>query len=403
MTNKKLALIGFVIILIVLGFLVWKHLPGLAPILLPPSEDITDKLPKTGEDIEPAVNDTEFPLSLPDGFKISIFAENLPGARVMKFDSFGNLWVSQTKEGAVSLLLVEDGQVVNQNAVLRDLRRPHGLAFDPENQLRLYFVEEHQVSWIPTYSEGRPGKILDLPSGDGHFTRTLGFGPDGKLYISVGSSCNVCHEKDERRATIIQYNPQTDESKIYARGLRNAVFFVWDSLDKMWATEMGRDWLGDDLPPDEVNIIEEDKNYGWPTCYGKNIHDVDFDKGVVYIRPPCQEPFETPSFIDIPAHSAPLGLVFAPDGFGPADYSNDLFVVYHGSWNRSVPTGYKLVRHKFDSEGNYQGVEDFISGWLLPAGGGALGRPVDIVFHKGAMHVSDDRAGVIYKVEYIGR
>ena len=166
----------------------------------------------------------------------------------------------------------------------------------------------------------------------------------------------------------------------------------------MWGTEMGRDLLGDDIPPDEINILEEGKNYGWPVCYGKNIHDGEFDKRV-YFRNPCMEPFETSSFIDVPAHSAPLGLAFVPKDAGwPEGYEHDLLVSYHGSWNRSVPTGYKIVRHKFDAEGNYEGVEDFIYGWF--DGKNVYGRPVGLLFDKeGKLYISDDRAGVIYLVE----
>ena len=195
-------------------------------------------------------------------------------------------------------------------------------------------------------------------------------------------------------------NPDGSDFEEFARGLRNAVFFTWSYVDaRMWATEMGRDWLGDELPPDEINIIEKGKDYGWPHCYGKNIHDVDFDKNVVYKRKPCMEPFETPSYIDIPAHSAPLGLAFVPEEGWPKEYWYDLIVAYHGSWNRNEPTGYKVVRLKLDEDGNFEGVEDFITGWLRPDG--ALGRPVDILLEPGGvMYISDDKAGVIYRVSY---
>ena len=146
----------------------------------------------------------------------------------------------------------------------------------------------------------------------------------------------------------------------------------------MWETERGRDNLGDDLPPDEINIVEEGKNYGWPICYGKNIHDTNFDKNT-YIRNPCEEPFEMPSYINIEAHSAPLGLVFVPEEGWPEEYWYDLFVAYHGSWNRSVPTGYKIARIPLDDKGRKTGpIEDFISGWLT-AGGRGLRRPGGIL------------------------
>ena len=382
----------------------WRYLPALrAPFGRPPA-DITEYLP---QDSVPAgaINETNFPLKLPPGFRISIFAKDLPAARVMRFDRFGNLWVSRTRDGAVTLLEVRDGRVVNRDDIFTGLKNPHGLAFDPEQGLQLYIAEEHRVWRVATYSDDPGEDVLDLPTaGGGHFTRTITFGPDKKLYVSVGSSCNVCREADERRASIIRVDTQTKQSEIFARGLRNAVFFNWHPVTgALWATEMGRDWLGDELPPDEVDVVEEGgpstalgvNDYGWPVCYGKNVHDTDFDKNV-YVRDPCAD--KKPSAIDIPAHSAPLGLAFIPPNSAwPKDYWYDLLVAYHGSWNRSSPTGYKVVRHKFDSRGDYNGVEEFITGWLTPSG--ALGRPVDILVEPGGVaYISDDKAGVIYRL-----
>jgi len=166
---------------------------------------------------------------------------------------------------------------------------------------------------------------------------------------------------------------------------------------KIWATEMGRDGLGDNTPPDEINIIEKGKNYGWPICYGKNIHDTNFDKKT-YIRNPCMVPLETPSYVDLQAHSAPLGLDFVPEEGWPESYWYNMLVAYHGSWNRSIPTGYKIVRINMDSKGKYLGTEDFITGWLT-ADGKKLGRPVDIkVSPGGTAYISDDQAGVIYRL-----
>jgi len=325
----------------------------------------------------------------------------------MAFDGNGNLWVSQTKEGQISLLEIKDGEVINQSTPFRSLKNPHGLAFDPQDPFLLYFAEEDSITKVRTYSEDRGGKIADLPSGAGHFTRTLGFGPDNRLYVSIGSSCNVCSEKDNRRAKIFSMNKDGSDFKEFASGLRNAVFFTWSYIDgRMWATEMGRDWLGDDLPPDEINIVEKGKWYGWPWFYGKNVEDYDFSPRS---RPSFVEEPEL-SYIDLPAHSAPLGLAFVPedppsheatDGQGgwPEEYWYDLLVAYHGSWNRAEPTGYKVVRVKLDDQGNYLGIEDFISGWLTKDG--ALGRPVDILLQPGGiMYLSDDKAGVIYKITH---
>ena len=227
--------------------------------------------------------------------------------------------------------------------------------------------------------------------------------------ISVGSSCNVCFESDSRRAKILKYDTATGKTTDFAKGIRNAVFLaIHPVTGKIWATEMGRDLLGDDIPPDEINIISSPStssgqnsvpNFGWPICYGKNIHDAVFDKNI-YIRNPCMEPFEIGSHIDLQAHSAPLGLAFFPEEGWPEEYWRNLLVAYHGSWNRTVPTGYKIVRFKLDAQGKVlSGPEDFMTGWLTTEG--ALGRPVDILIEPGGkIYISDDKAGVVYLVKY---
>src|SRR5690606_15519878 len=189
--------------------------------------------------------------------------------------------------------------------------------------------------------------------------------------------------------------------KEYATGLRNSVFMTVHLVSgQVWATDMGRDWLGDDLPPDEVNIIKEGKNYGWPVCYGKNIHDTNFDKNT-YIQNACMEPFETPSHIDLRAHTAPLCLAFFPDNW-PEEYRHDLLVAYHGSWNRTEPTGYKIVRYDLDEQGNVLGQEkDFLQGWINEKNE-VTGRPADIFFtKKKTIFISDDKAGTIYLIKYL--
>src|SRR3989344_2017911 len=407
---------NFVFIIIILltisaaGYFFYRtYFAGVGPALRSPSQDITKLVPPASDSLPPAQNATDLPLKLPPGFSISIFAKDLSGARDMAFGDDGNMWVSRTKEGFITRLDIRNGVVFHQEDVLTNLRNPHGLAFDPKLPRLLYYSEEDKISYIDLFSTGKPRKIIDLPAGGNHNYHSIRFGPDGRLYVKLGSTCNVCVEKDERRGTIYSMKSDGSDFKLFAKGLRNAPFMTFNPVDgKMWVTEMGRDFLGDDLPPDEINIIgspsansgQNPSDFGWPNCYGKNIHDTDFDKNT-YIRNPCMEPFEIPSFVDIPAHSAPLGLAFVPgDSAWPEDYWYDLIVAYHGSWNRTVPTGYKVVRMKFDAKGNYQGVEDFMSGWLTSEG--ALGRPVGtLVQSDGIMYVSDDKAGVIYKVTYV--
>lgn len=386
---KLLVLLVLAGLVLTFAFLL-GNLKGIKPVLTKPPEDISKIL-----------STIDAPLELPPGFSISIFSKDLPSARVMLIDSLGNMWVSQTKEGKVTLLEVEDGRVVRQNAIFNNLKRPHGLALDPQDPFLLYIAEEDKISRVRIYSEGNLMKVANLPAGGRHFTRTIRFGLDGRLYVSIGSSCDTCNEEDPRFASIYSMDRDGSDFKEYARGLRNAVFFTLNPTDgKWWATEMGRDFLGDDLPPDEIDVVLEGKNYGWPDCYGKNILDTKYHKdNHVHIRAHCQEPFEIPSFIDIPAHSAPLGLAFMDDSWGQ-EYKDDLFVAYHGSWNRTVPTGYKVVRMKLDKQGSYQGTEDFITGWLTEDNK-AFGRPVDITVQSGGvMYISDDKAGVIYKVIY---
>jgi glucose/arabinose dehydrogenase len=437
--NKKTFIISGLSILVALGIVwggvfYWQNLRGVGPSLESPPQDIVkiieNQKPSTGQ--EPAAtgaqNGTNMPLKMPPGFSISIFAKDLKDPRVMIFDANSNMLVSIPSEGKVVALPDGDVNGVADRTVVvaQGLNKPHGLAIRCEGPMAmqkcyLYVGEMDQISKYDYDASGmtvsNKTKIADLPSGGNHVTRTLGFGPDDRLYVSIGSSCNVCNEEDQRRARIFSMNPDGSDFKEFARGLRNAVFFTWHpTTKKMWTTEMGRDLLGDNIPPDEINIVESGKNYGWPNCYGKNIHDDNFDKNV-YIRNPCMEPFETPSYIDVPAHSAPLGLAFVPmdtslarsdikSSAWPEDYWYNMFVAYHGSWNRSVPTGYKIVRYKLDVSGNYQKdadgnpvVEDFMSGWLTPSG--ALGRPVDIlVLPGGYMYVTDDKAGVVYRIFY---
>ena len=315
------------------------------------------------------VPSTGLPLTVPDGFSISIFARNIPDARVLAWDPTRTLLVSSPSTGKV-FRVSDDG---SSTVVIEGLDRPHGLAF---RDGKLYIAETDAVAVYDYDGTAKNRKkIIDLPGGGNHFSRTIGFGPDGKLYISIGSSCNVCREKDSRRASIQVLD---GELKPFATGLRNSVFFAWKD-GQMWATDMGRDLLGDNTPPEEVNIVREGKNYGWPYCYGERVPDTAF--GGTEERCNSTEP----PVIEYQAHSAPLGLAFD---------KNYLYVAMHGSWNRSEPTGYKIVR--FDVKNKYA-PSDFITGWL--EGSSVIGRPVDLLFDdQGTLFISDDKASVIYRV-----
>ena len=276
---------------------------------------------------------------------------------------------------------------------------PHGLAF---HNGYLYLAEENRVSRYAYESDGNLGSrevVVDLPpnlpGGDDHVSRTIGFSPSNKMYVSSGSSCNVCEESDRRRAAIMEYNPDGSGGRVFAEGLRNSVGFVFHLVTgEIWAAENGRDYLGDDLPPDEINIVRDGQHYGWPFCYGQRIPDPAFNS-------PARCATTAGSLHDMQAHSAPLGLRFVDSSQFPENWQGDLLVAYHGSWNRSEPTGYKVVRLAVDGSRIVK-EEDVIYGWLLDSGS-PVGRPVDLIFgpEDGALYISDDQAGVIYRVTQV--
>ncbi|MBI3380170.1 PQQ-dependent sugar dehydrogenase, partial [Candidatus Gottesmanbacteria bacterium] len=337
------------------------------------------------------------PFSLPTGFSIGIFAKKLNGARDLEFASDGTLFVSLTSPGKIVALAdtKNNGTADKIKDLITGLKNPHGLAF---RDGKLYVAEEKGVSsydwdeknWTLTNKK----LLFSLHSGGRHFTRTLVFDKSGKLYISIGSTCDVCFEKNPMNGSILISDPAGSTPRIFAKGLRNSVFITLNQkTDEIWATEMGRDWLGDDAPPDEVNIARDGKDYGWPICYGDKIHDTNFDSRV-YVRDPC-EASQSPIF-EIPAHSAPLGLTFIDSKQFPSNWQGDLLVAYHGSWNRSVPSGYKVVHMKV-KDSQILSEEDFLTGFLH--GNQAFARPVDLVFDKaGSLYVSDDKAGYIFKI-----
>jgi glucose/arabinose dehydrogenase len=348
-------------------------------------------------------------INLPQGFEIEVFASDLggtsvsypganPGPRMMLLKD-NILFVTIPGQGRVAALPDRNGDNKADETItfIDGLNNPHGIDYYDG---WFYIAEENRVIRVKDRGDLTADRntlevlVDNLPTG-GHFTRTVKI-HNNSLYISTGSSCNVCYEQDERRAAITKCSLDGTNCSVFARGLRNAVGFVFHPVTgKMYATDNGRDWLGEDLPPDEINLVEEGKDYGFPICYGKNIHDTDFDKRI-YKRDPCTD--KTPSLIDLQAHSAPLGLAFYYGKSFPEEYAGNLFVAYHGSWNRKVPTGYKIV----SIDMNTFEVKDFATGWLQ--GSNVLGRPVDIIVAQdGSLFVSDDNAGKIYRIYYAGK
>ena len=275
--------------------------------------------------------------------------------------------------------------------MLTNLNRPHGIAF---NKGKIYIAETDKVTRYNYESENfvvnNREKLFSLPAGGRHFTRTIKI-LENKLYTSVGSSCDTCVESDSKRAAILVSELDGTNLRVFAKGLRNTVFFSFDQERRMWGNDMGRDFLGDDLPPDELNIFEAGRDYGWPYCYGDRIRDTKFKPGQNLDY--CENTEGTT--FDYPAHVSPLGLTFIDSVLFPESDQGNLLAALHGSWNRTVPVGYKIVKLIVNGD-KVLGMEDFITGWLKE-NGDVLGRPVDLVFDKdGMLYISDDKAGLIY-------
>ncbi len=334
-------------------------------------------------------------LKTPPGFEVSVFAQTNAAVRLMAFGPNGVLYVA----GSNSVFAIpEAGRVVR---AVTGIPGAHSVAFSDRD---LYIgaadgvyrigsaVTEDLV--VKTPAE----KIIDLPAGGGHSTRTMAFGPGGKIYVTAGSTCNFCVESDPRRAAMMRFEPDGSGQMIFARGLRNSVGFAWHPVTgELWANDNGGDGLGDDVPPEEVNILREGADYGWPDCYG-NQRPVNWGAQARTGR--CGE--TTAPEVEMQAHSAPLGLSFYTGAQFPASYLNDAFVTFHGSWNRNEPAGYKIVR-VHAAGGSAAGVEDFLWGFLDLNTRTRSGRPVDAVNGPdGALYVSDDWTGNIYKVVYAG-
>ncbi|MDD2770388.1 MAG: PQQ-dependent sugar dehydrogenase [Methylococcus sp.] len=339
-------------------------------------------------------------LHLPPGFNIAIYAADLPGARMLRFTKTGDLLLSQPQAGAVVLLEKDangDGRADGRRQLLAGLNRPHGL------DLRdgwLYVAETYGVVRVRYDAAQRETSgalesvVSGIPGGGNHWSRTLKFGPDGGMYVSVGSSCNVCIEDHPLRATLLRFEPDGTGRQVYAAGLRNTVGFDWrPGTHELYGTDNGRDLLGDDFPPCELNRIEKNGFYGWPYANGKRIADPDYGKGheadVQRSIPPAYE---------FKAHVAPLGLIFLKGVKLPQDYRGAAITALHGSWNRTKKQGYAVVSLHFDFHGRIT-ERPFVNGFNLEED--VIGRPVDVAEGPdGAIYISDDYAGAVYRVSY---
>ncbi|MBV1877062.1 MAG: PQQ-dependent sugar dehydrogenase [Pseudomonadales bacterium] len=350
-----------------------------------------------------AVNDR---LRVPDGFSIGIYAAGVDNARLLRFTRQGDLLVANTNLDRIILLhrdADKNGVADGQEVLLTGLNGPNGLDFYED---WLYIAESDAIGRVQFDHQagaviGEYQRIVtNLPVGGNHWRKTLRFGPDGMLYVSMGSSCNVCIEKDKRRGALVRYNPDGSGEQIFAAGLRNSAGFDWSPEDGLlYATDNGRDLLGDDFPPCEFNQIEEGKHYGWPYANGNRLSDPDFGSGNEDLIAASEPPV-----FDFRAHNAPLGMAFVRGKKFPEQYHGAAIVALHGSWNRSEKDGYKVVSLHWNASREEIQQRDFVSGFLnnqQNIGNQVIGRPADVTEGPdGAIYIADDYANVVYRVVY---
>ncbi|MEM1244658.1 MAG: PQQ-dependent sugar dehydrogenase [Pseudomonadota bacterium] len=339
-------------------------------------------------------------IHLPPGFKISIYA-HVPDARQMALGPDGVVFVGTRTQGKVFALLPNETMTLAKKIISigNEFNYPNGVAFKDGN---LYVGEIDRIieyKNIMQQLDAKPKSIIinkQLPNKRWHGYRYIKFGPDNWLYVGIGMPCNTCNYRNSnpKFGTIMRMREDGKDLQIYAKGIRNTMGFAWQPQTKvLWFSDNGQDWMGDNLPPDEINRAPKTgMDFGFPFFYGDNITAPD------YVNKNISKQGMTPPAWQLPAHVAALGVAFYTGKMFPAKYKDALFLAEHGSWNRSKKIGYQVVAVDI-KEGKVIAVKPFAYGWLQ--GENVWGRPVDVlVMPDGALLVSDDHAGVIYRISY---
>lgn len=339
-------------------------------------------------------------IKMPAGFKIDVFAE-VENARSMVMSPSGVLYIGNRNGDKVYAVKDTDGDFKADKkwVIASGLNMPNGVAFKDGD---LYVAEVNRVlkyAGIESKLANPPAPVVlndQYPTDTHHGWKYIAFGPDGKLYVPVGAPCNICESKNEIYASITRINADGSGREIFARGVRNTVGFTWHPDTKeMWFTDNGRDMMGDDIPPCELNYAPKaSMHFGYPYCHGGTIKDPEFGS-----KRPCSD-FTAPAQ-NLGPHTAPLGLKFYTGSMFPDEYKNQLFIAEHGSWNRSKKIGYRVTLVNVQGNTKATSYSTFASGWLDDETQKAWGRPVDVlVLNDGSMLVSDDQANVVYRISY---
>jgi glucose/arabinose dehydrogenase len=342
-------------------------------------------------------------IKLPAGFEITMYCDRIPGARSMALSPAGVLLVGTRDDGKVYAVVDSNADNVADQVkvVAQGLNQPNGVAVRDGalyvaeiNRILRYDNIDSQLTKPP-----KPVVAFDkLPSDSHHGQKYIAFGPDGWLYVPVGAPCNICLKKDPRYASLMRVNLKTGDHEVFAHGIRNTVGFSWHpQTNNLWFTDNGRDWLGDNSPPDELNEAPKaGMHFGFPFCHAGTISDPEFGKGH-----PCKN--YTPPAVKLGPHVAALGMKFYSGSMFPPAYKNQIFIAEHGSWNRTAPIGYRVMLVKLAAN-QAPTYEVFAEGWLRKGFLGEsrpVGRPVDVlVMPDGALLISDDHAGAIYRISY---
>ncbi|MAE59897.1 MAG: sorbosone dehydrogenase [Planctomycetaceae bacterium] len=340
-------------------------------------------------------------IKLPPGFKIEVYAENVPKARSMALSESGVLFVGVRNGSRVYAVVDEDGdfRADRVHVIAEGLNSPNGVALRDGD---LYVAEIHRVIRFDDIEKHltdppKPVVVNDTLPRDGHHGwKFIRFGPDGKLYVPVGAPCNICwRQDDERYASILRMNPDGSDLEVFAHGVRNTVGFDWHPKTReLWFTDNGRDNLGDDVPPDELNRAPKaGMHFGYPFRHGRGLKDPEFGE-----RKPA-DLATTPAEQPLGSHVAALGMRFYTGKMFPTAYRGQIFIAEHGSWNRTDKIGYRISLVRLDKKGRTKSYEPFAEGFHR--GDRVWGRPVDVeVMADGSMLVSDDYAGAIYRITY---